>query len=114
LPGRRRFAHDALDGRDENTVSLAMLIVNELVSNAVRHTSGEVSLAIRSDANEVHISVDDADPNPPRLIGIKASTAYGRGLRIVDWLVDRWGSTVTDHGKTVWCVLRLPGDHVAP
>jgi hypothetical protein len=41
----------------------------------------------------------DADSDAPY-------AEHGRGLRLVDTLATSWGSSVGEHGKTVWVSLR--------
>lgn len=85
----------------------AVLLVSELVSNAVMHpavNSGPIELTVDVDSGCVHIEVEDADPRPPVARVHQVDDEFGRGLMIVDQLADAWGwSPLRDNGKRVWC-----------
>ena len=91
----------------------AMLVVSELVSNAVRHSGTEqdqrLRITVRRVDRELVISVRDS--------GISGSTADistqesassgGLGLRIVDQLSTDWGTTRETGSYTVWAKVPL-------
>jgi anti-sigma regulatory factor (Ser/Thr protein kinase) len=86
----------------------AVLMVSELVTNAVLHGVGAISLRIDAELDTVRIEVADEghvalSPNP------EPSTHGGWGLRIVDWLADDWG--VLDGSTKVWFRLGRPHPH---
>lgn len=88
---------------DETVVSDAVLMVDELVSNAVEHADGGLSvhLSIAGDALIIAVS----DPHPERLpvLGRPPSVQpSGRGLLVVDALSTRWGTVVDRTSKSVW------------
>lgn len=88
----------------------AVLLVSELVSNAVMHPatkSGPIELTVDVASDCVHIEVEDADPRPPVTRSHGIEDEFGRGLVIVDQLADAWGWTpMHDNGKKVWCDVR--------
>jgi anti-sigma regulatory factor (Ser/Thr protein kinase) len=86
----------------------AMLIVSEMVTNAVRHGGGRVQLRLGRSAGFLRVEVGDASPAPPRLLPLDPTAECGRGLRIVDRLASRWGSRPVQDGKVVWVDLRCP------
>ena len=83
----------------------AALMVSELVTNALRHGTGNISLGIDVEARGVRIEVSDQgdvalSPRPtPGADG-------GWGLRIVEHLADEWG--VREGSTRVWFRLELP------
>ncbi len=83
----------------------AALLVSELVSNALLHGIGAVSLRIDAESDLVRVEVSDQGnvavaPSPtPGAHG-------GWGLRIVDELADDWG--VLEGSTKVWFRLIQP------
>jgi anti-sigma regulatory factor (Ser/Thr protein kinase) len=103
----RRFLADAdvteVDRED------AALVVSELVSNAVLHTTDEsqtIDLRVDAFPGSIHIEVQDHDPRPPTLRLGSPDADRGRGLVIVDHIASRWGwDFIAGNGKQVWCDL---------
>jgi anti-sigma regulatory factor (Ser/Thr protein kinase) len=84
----------------------AALVASELVTNALRHGLGEVVVRATVDGGrEVHLAVTDAGPELPTLLDPDPERLGGVGLRIVDELALRWGTSAFPGGKTVWVVL---------
>ena len=120
----RRFVHDtcwrwrvhaAEDPSDElaglwvdELVDRAMLVVSELVTNAVVHTHGPLRLRVELVSERLHLAVADQSP---RLLGLAArpgdpDAEGGRGLLVVDQLASSWGMQhPPEGGKVIWCVL---------
>lgn len=81
----------------------ALLLVTELVANAVRHGEGPVTLTLVRDQGRLRVEVTDASRRPPRPRDKGVEAESGRGLQIVDVLATRWGTTPAGSaGKTVW------------
>lgn len=88
------------------------LVVTELVTNAIQHGQPRDSLALELAADEqrIRISVIDGSALRPVAREVEADQTSGRGMRIVEALVDRWGSDDNpDGGKQVWVELHLAG-----
>ena len=69
-----------------------LLVVSELVTNAVRHGRGEVDLQIRFDGGRVTGHVSDEGDGFARRVGARPADRVGHhGLRIVEQLSDDWG-----------------------
>lgn len=90
------------DARDD-----AILVISELVSNAVRHAaplpSGCVTVrwALRDDT--LHIEITDGGAGTRPRAGVAAlSNLGGRGLDIVRTVSLRWGVTESPGSVTVW------------
>ncbi|NEB73692.1 SpoIIE family protein phosphatase [Streptomyces sp. SID14478] len=83
----------------------AVLLVDELVTNAVRHaSSGPVQLRlVRS--GTLLCEVEDTAQALPTLLSAGPGDEFGRGLRVVARLAREWGASRTATGKTVWCEL---------
>ena len=78
-----------------------VLVVSELVTNAVRASAGVIDLSLLVDESRVEVEIaDDADGWPtPR--DADWEDPGGRGLAIVDELADRWHTTELNPGKRV-------------
>jgi serine phosphatase RsbU (regulator of sigma subunit)/PAS domain-containing protein len=85
----------------------AELIVSELVTNAVLHGEGPITLRLIRHASLV-CEVADADFSSPRLLHPHAMDESGRGMLVVSKVADRWGSRTTKDGKVAWAELDLP------
>lgn len=89
-------------------VADAEVIVSELVTNAVKHGAGPVTLTIGQHDQELVISVSDeavdAEPAPRELT---PDAFDGRGMHLVAALSQRWGWRNEDHVKTVWAELPI-------
>jgi serine/threonine-protein kinase RsbW len=126
----RAHARDAFAKWDvpEDTADSAVLIVSELVTNAVRHARkptqtppwattpppGRLALTLWGYPEYLLIYVYDQDRTPPILRPTTADAQSGRGLHLVDKLSSEWGYVYpTPHsGKTVYAKLILPGNPV--
>ncbi|MFH0520894.1 ATP-binding protein [Streptomyces sp. M41] len=110
----RRWARSRLAGSgigvDEPLAETLILLVSELVTNAVVHTGcpAVLRLSLPGAAQEsatVRLEVADrSDRAPvPRCVG--EDSTGGRGLALVDGLADRWGWCTEGAGKRIWCEL---------
>jgi anti-sigma regulatory factor (Ser/Thr protein kinase) len=83
------------------------LVVSELVTNAVTHGAGEITLTVTLVRDGVTLSVLDEGGGRPRLREVGAGTGHGRGLALVARLADQWQVREAPDGigKEVWCVL---------
>ncbi len=87
---------------DGDTREDILLVVTELLSNAVDHGLGPVRLAVEFRGETVRIEVHDAGPEPPRPLPPDPQRLRGRGLHLIDALSCRWGWVDDPAGKTVW------------
>src|SRR4051812_49749366 len=106
----RRLLLAALDGREDPAVDDAVLMISELVTNAVRHTRTILLVLVTIEDHTLHVDVTDDNPTLPAPPNPEHDATGGRGLRIVDALATRWGITPTKEGKTVWFEMQL-GQH---
>ncbi|MFF8577305.1 ATP-binding protein [Streptomyces albidoflavus] len=84
-----------------------VVTVSELVTNAIEHGEGTVTLRARLGDGEALIEVGDESPAPARLKPPTDDEVRGRGLLLVSVLAHDWG--VHDEGRTTWATFRLPG-----
>lgn len=103
----RRLLRDLLSGHVGLIADDAILVADELVSNALQH--GEAPRACRlivvGNGSRLRIEVDDTSPQAPRIR--TPDHTGGRGLILVDRLASRWGFTHHYGHKTVWAELTL-------
>ena len=93
---------------DETLLARAVLLANELVTNAVVHAHTDIWLRLELRGDRLHIGVRDGDPRLLRLVTPEPGAEGGRGLWMVEQLAQAWG--VHPHpsgGKVVWCTLNL-------
>ena len=85
----------------------AVLLVSELVTNAVRHARDTYAIALDLEFGEsgLRIEVQDADPCWPHRRTPGRLDESGFGLVLVDALADMWGVRDTATGKAVWAEL---------
>ena len=106
--GRARHeVEDALEGTgvDQRVSGDLMLLVSELVTNAVRHAGCdefEVRLQVAPDRLRLEVR-DEGGGFEPRIAPSTDGTG-GYGLFIVDRLADRWG-VERDAGGVIWLEL---------
>ncbi|MFJ6936568.1 ATP-binding protein [Streptomyces sp. NPDC101118] len=90
----------------------AVLLVSELVGNAVRHT-GARSFGLRMLRRRGWIRIEVRDPSRglPCLMPVHELDESGRGLFLVDKLSDRWGADLLPRGKNTWFEMRVADRH---
>lgn len=109
---RRTLGQWALEHRSDD----AVLIVNELATNAVLHAAPhapaeQTGVWLNLTLRRTHLvcAVTDQYDSPPACPRTDAPLEiHGRGLRIVEELSEHWGWTRSPAGKTVWAMLPTP------
>ncbi|QNP69274.1 SpoIIE family protein phosphatase [Streptomyces roseirectus] len=105
---RAAIAEQLYDWGLARLVDNTVLMVSELVTNAVRHARGR-PVTVRLVRGETLLcEVDDADHELPTLLDAGALDETGRGLRVVSTLAREWGASRSGAGKSVWFELTLP------
>lgn len=103
----RRFTRAALAGwAYEGSHDDVVLVVSELVTNALSHGHGAPRLVLAGTAWRVRVEVGDDSALAPAIRDI--GPTGGWGLRLVEQVAVDWGVAKGPGGKVVWCELR-PG-----
>lgn len=121
-PASVAFARRALSddlkaaGVFEHAVGDAVLVVSELVSNAILHAyplPGErLKVAWVMDGGWLEVAVSDGgSATMPQAGHPTVASVSGRGLAIVAHICQTWGVRTDDVGLTVWAVLPAPGQN---
>ncbi|AOR36865.1 PAS sensor protein [Streptomyces fodineus] len=107
----RRFTRRTLRtwGVSPDTVDAALLVVSELVTNALVHTNGQVRLDLSLVNHRLRLAVADASPRSPvKPTSIGWEATGGRGILLVEAVSAAWGTVPVSGGKQVWADL-VPG-----
>lgn len=106
----RGFTRAALDDWDlpDPLVDDAVLLVSELVTNAVVHAGTAVEVECRYVSGLVTVEVSDR--HPARTVTERVDEGHGYGLRLVAALAREWGISYRHDRKTVWFRIG-PGEH---
>ncbi len=108
LRAARHFVGRALRGwgcQAAQVVQPAVLLADELATNAVVHAGAAFDLTVRLRGDTVRIEVRDDNPSEPRVVPWEQVAAGGRGLHLVDVMAASWGTRRIPGGKIVWCDL---------
>jgi two-component sensor histidine kinase len=89
----------------EDCADRILMIVNELVSNAIDHARTASHITVRRSESLIRVLVADDSPLPPQMPPHDVNAARGRGLQMIKALSSRWGWTARHGGKTVWAVV---------
>ncbi|HET6817799.1 MAG TPA: ATP-binding protein [Mycobacteriales bacterium] len=102
----RRFARDCVCrwGLEDQAADVE-LVVDELVTNAIRHSRGAVTLSVGRRLDRIVVQVQDASPDRPEHEDADVLADNGRGLLLVEQLAAGWGTTPVPEGKRVWAEL---------
>ncbi|MFD7028302.1 ATP-binding protein [Streptomyces sp. NPDC059917] len=110
----RRWARSRLAGcgmgDDEPLADTLLLLISELVTNAVVHTGCPAVLRMLFGGPAVRVEVADASDRPPAPRHADGDDTNGRGLELVDGLADRWGWQREGSGKQIWCEIDCAGE----
>lgn len=112
VPRARRMIGAELRGRGlgADLVSDTLLVVSELVGNALRHAhplpSGDLEVGWEIRDHDVRVSVTDGGgPTKPKLLKTPVSALGGRGLSIVAETAASWGVERGATTNTVFATL---------
>ncbi|MFH9427971.1 SpoIIE family protein phosphatase [Streptomyces sp. NPDC017615] len=104
----RRFVRRTLRAWDlpGDSADAALLIVSELVTNALVHTEGQVRVDLSLVGRRLRIAVTDSSPRGPlKPTSVGWEATGGRGILLVEAVSDAWGTVPVSGGKQVWADL---------
>ena len=90
----------------------AVLVVSELLTNAVRHArdTDAIELDLHATRAWLRIEIQDRDRQWPRPRVLNELSESGFGFVLIDALAAKWGVRETETGKAVWAELDMqPG-----
>lgn len=93
---------------DDETADAIRLVASELITNAVVHGEGPVTVALYHRPGRLVIDVLDNNPAGPQTSCAQADDQSGRGLALVGLLASRCAWEPADRGKRVWAEIALP------
>jgi anti-sigma regulatory factor (Ser/Thr protein kinase) len=104
----REFVRQNVDG-DPRRLEDVTLVVSELVTNAVVHGDGDITLDVVVGPGKVHVEVEDLAPTLPGRLDVGVEAESGRGLLLVSRVAKQWGVRRAHRGKVVWADVALAG-----
>jgi two-component sensor histidine kinase len=100
----RRAAEHYFTHISDAACSAMVIVVSELVTNAVLYGGPPIELRLQLDKRGAYVEVEDGDAH---MAPLKADS---RGLRIVEAVALRWGIKHGTNRKSVWAYLPVgPG-----
>lgn len=112
----RRFTARTLRWwRVEDVADEVLLVVSELVTNALVHTQGAVRVDLTLRGDRVRVCVIDSSPRAPaKPVIVDWESTGGRGLLLVEAVSEAFGSMPVAGGKQVWSEIVVPRREQAP
>ena len=99
---RRAVADLLLEADREDLVDTASLLVSEVVTNALLHAGTPIDLVASVGDEGLRVEVGDGSSHFPVRRRYAATAGTGRGMMMLESLVDDWGVARHGDGKTVW------------
>ncbi|WP_336116324.1 ATP-binding protein [Streptomyces sp. PTD9-10] len=93
---------------DDETVDTVRLVASELITNAVVHGKGPVTVALYYRPGSLVIDVVDGNPLVPQMSCAHDDDESGRGLALVGLLASRSAWEPSGRGKRVWAEIDPP------
>ena len=108
---RERAARELGGWGDADARDAVILLVSELVTNAVVHARSTVTIDLAVlDDGPVHVNVRDESTVHPTTRRHLPDRPGGRGMHLLESLAARWGVEVSKTGKSIWFEV----DHLQP
>ena len=91
------------DWKLDDLISVAALLMSELVTNSYQHADGPIDVHVRWAGEVLRVEVHDDSPELARL---RPPNGGGRGLQLVTAFATAWGSLSRNNGKVTWFELQ--------
>ena len=110
-PTAARLARRALAGElgdlPADLAEVAQVLTSEIVTNAVKHGQGAITMSVLRDERGLLVRVTDEGVEEPVVRGHDAGAPDGRGMQLVESLAAAWGTEPVrgGPGKEVWFTL---------
>jgi PAS domain S-box-containing protein len=99
----RRMVRGLLADTDRDDLGeTAALLVSEVVTNALLHAGTIIDVTAAVGDEGLRVEVGDGSPHFPVRRRYAATAGTGRGMMMLESLVDDWGVVTHRRGKTVW------------
>jgi PAS domain S-box-containing protein len=99
----RGMVRDLLVETDRDDLAeTATLLVSEVVTNALLHAGTIIDVTAAVDDVGLRVEVADGSPHFPVRRRYAATAGTGRGMMMLESMVDDWGVVTHRRGKTVW------------
>ncbi|MFF4860122.1 ATP-binding protein [Streptomyces rubiginosohelvolus] len=85
----------------------ALLLVSELVTNALTHSHGPLSVTMER-GDSLRVTISDGSMTSPRPAVASVDDEHGRGLAMVAMVARSWGASPNGTGKDMWFELAAP------
>ncbi|MEU2284499.1 SpoIIE family protein phosphatase [Streptomyces sp. NPDC013178] len=115
MHARRFTARTLRRWQVQEAADAVLLVVSELVTNALVHTQGPVRIDLMLRAGRVRVCVSDSSPRAPaKPVIVDWESTGGRGLMLVEAMSESFGSMPVAGGKQVWSEIVVPGRESVP
>ncbi|HET6817047.1 MAG TPA: response regulator [Mycobacteriales bacterium] len=107
----RRFVRETFaEWGITRAVDDALIVVSELVTNAITHAGSPCQVRLSIDETSVRVEVFDEGAGTPDPQPASSTSEHGRGLHLITALTAAWGiQQIPDDGKIVWAELPRTG-----
>lgn len=115
MHARRFTARTLRKWQAEEASDAVLLVVSELVTNALVHTQGPVRVDLMLRGDRVRVSVSDSSPRAPaKPVIVDWESTGGRGLLLVEAMAESFGTVPVAGGKQVWSEIVVPRGEPTP
>lgn len=96
------------DDPDPGLLGDALLVLTELLTNALRFSDGDIEIVVDARRDHLQIAVRDDNAVMAKLRAAGTADTAGRGIAMVEALSQSWGQYPRGGGKVVWARLAVP------